>query len=313
MTPTDAVSADTVRAALLLSNRLTRLDVAPLKAREFWSLIDRTDAADIDLGRLLREPELCESVSNKDFPATRLRALLAAMRAFAFEVERLDEAGVHLLAALDPRFPPLLRDRMGRGCPPHLFAAGAVDSLALPSLSIVADQDADDWAHQVTRHAVAAAVVAGWSVCLPNVGDGTDLAASTLDEAVACGASAVVLAAAGINQVAREPALRKLVQADAVCLASPFAPDAPAGAAAMRARNTMLHSVGALTLVVSCADGTGPTWAAAYEAVEREPASVVCLADATAPSGNHALVELGAQRLDTVHDLLALLQEHRLS
>ena len=81
----------------------------------------------------------------------------------------------------------------------------------------------------------------------------------------------------------------------------------------MRARNTMLHSIGALTLVVSCADGTGPTWAAAYEAVEREPASVVCLADATAPSGNHALVELGAQRLDTVDDLLALLQEHRLS
>jgi predicted Rossmann fold nucleotide-binding protein DprA/Smf involved in DNA uptake len=303
MTASEADRADTVRAALLLSNRLTRLDVPPLKAREFWALVDRTDALDINLGALLGEPSLCDSVASDDVPADRLRALLGAMRAFAFEVERLDEAGVHLLAALDSRFPSMLRDRMGHGCPPHLFAAGAVDGLALPTLSIVGDVDGGDWAHDVARRAVAAAVVAGWSVATPDSSDASDLAASTIDEALACDASVVALAAAGVNQVAREPALRRLVQSNAICLASPFAPDASASGAAVRARNSMLHALGSLTLVVSCADGTGPTWAAAFEAVEREPGSVVTVVDANAPTGNKALADLGAQRLDAIDDL----------
>jgi hypothetical protein len=69
----------------------------------------------------------------------------------------------------------------------------------------------------------------------------------------------------------------------------------------------MLHALGSLTLVVSCADGTGPTWAAAREAVEREPGSVVTVVDAQAPAGNMALADLGAQRLDTIDDLHGLL------
>ena len=307
MTTPQAEPTDTARAALLLSNRLTRLEVGPLKAREFWSLVDRTDALGIDLGKLLSEPSLCDSVATDDVPADRLRSLLDAMRAFAFEVERLDEAGVHLLAALDTRFPPMLRDRMGHGCPPHLFAAGAVDGLGLPALSIVGQADGGDWAHDVARRAVAAAVVAGWSIATPDSSDASDLAATTIGEALACDAALVALAAAGINQIAREPALRRLVQSNAICLASPFAPDASASGATVRARNSMLHALGSLTLVVSCADGTGPTWAAAREAVEREPGSVVIVVDAQAPAGNVALADLGAQRLDTIDGLHGLL------
>ncbi len=126
-------------------------------------------------------------------------------------------------------------------------------------------------------------------------------------EALACDAALVALTAAGINQVAREPALRRLVQSNAICLASPFAPDASATGATVRARNPMLHALGSLTLVVSCADGTGPTWAAAREAVEREPGSVVTVVDAQAPAGNATLADLGAQRLDTIDDLHGLL------
>ncbi len=299
--------ADTVRAALLLSNRLTRVDVAPLKAREFWSLVDRTDALDIELGQLLHEPALCDSIATDDVPAARVRSLLDAMRAFAFEVERLDESGVHIIAALDARFPQILRDRMGHGCPPHLFAAGAIDALSHSSLSIVGDGDVDDRAAATARHAVAAAVVADWSVSIPDTDHPGDLAAVAIDEALACEATTVVLSAAGINQVARQPDIRKLVQSNAICLASPFAPDAAASGAASRARDSMLHSLGSLTLVVSCADGTGPAWAAAFAAVEREPASVVTVVDADAPPGNRALADLGAHQLASIDELHELL------
>ena len=40
-------SSDTVRAALLLTNRLVSLDARPLTAREFWDLTARHDPGDL--------------------------------------------------------------------------------------------------------------------------------------------------------------------------------------------------------------------------------------------------------------------------
>ncbi len=313
MTSAEPAPADTRRAALLLSNRLTRLAAAPLKAREFWALLDRTDALGVDVGQLLTDPARCDSVATDEVPADRLRALLDATRAFAFEVERLEESGVHLLSALDDRFPPLLRDRMHHGCPPHLFAAGALDVLAMPTLSIVGE--GNEWAQDAARRAVAATVVAGWSVTTPEShpqsspesSATSDTAAAVLAEALACEASTVILASAGINQVARRPEIRRRVQDAAVCLVSPFAPDAGPNAAAVRARDSMLHAISTLTLVVACADGTGATWAAAFDAVQREPRSVVTVVGPEASAGNHALADLGAHALDSVDELYALL------
>ena len=124
---------------------------------------------------------------------------------------------------------------------------------------------------------------------------------------MACEAALLVLSAAGINRAAREPDLRKLVQAGAACLLSPFSPDAAESGAATRARNAMLHAVGTLTLVVSCEDGTGPIWGTAFDAVQREPASVVVVTGPDAPAGNHALAELGARQITAIDELPALL------
>lgn len=311
------MNSDTVRAALLLSNRLVRLDVAPLKAREFWTVVDRTDALGLEVSELLSDPARCDDIAQDgitqdgdaagSLTGDRLRSLLDATRAFAFEVERLEEGGIQVISALDDRFPPLLRDRMEHGCPPHVFAAGDLLTTQRPTLSIVGETNTTDDMHLAARHAVAAAVVAGWTIATAGNTSAGDLAATVVEEAVACEASLLVLSAAGINRAAREPDLRKLVQAGAVCLLSPFSPDAAESGAATRARNTMLHAVGTLTLVVSCEDGTGPTWSTAFDAVQREPASVVVVTGPDAPSGNHALAALGAQQLADIDDLPRLL------
>lgn len=310
------MNSDTVRAALLLSNRLVRIDVAPLRAREFWAVLDQADALGLDIAQLLADPARCDEIADttgSDTSSTdaisgdRLRALLDATRAFAFEVERLEEAGIHLISALDDRFPPMLRDRMAHGCPPHIFAAGGVASAQQPTLSIVAEATAPAAMHDVGRRAVAAAVVAGWAVATPDSAAEGDIAATVLDEAVACEAALMAFTAAGINRTAREPRLRKLVQAGAVCLLSPFEPDAPQSGAATRARDAMLHAVATLTLVIACDDGTGPVWAAAFEAVQREPGAVIVVGDPSAPAGNRALAELGARQVGDIDELAGLL------
>lgn len=310
------MNSDTVRAALLLSNRLVRLNVAPLKAREFWSVLDCTDALGLDVSELLSTPERCDEVAvvaagssnaNATVTGDRLRTLLDATRAFAFEIERLEEGGIQIISALDERFPTLLRDRMAHGCPPHVFAAGDLSTMQRPILSIVSESTSAGPIQLSARHAVAAAVVAGWSVATADSVSAGDIASTVIDEAVACEASLLVLSSAGINRAARQADLRKLVQASDVCLVSPFSPNAPESGAATRARDSMLHAVSNLTLVASCRDGTGPTWNAAFEAVQREPASVAVITGPGAPQGNLALAALGAQQLDDIDDLTGML------
>jgi predicted Rossmann fold nucleotide-binding protein DprA/Smf involved in DNA uptake len=296
--------ADTPLTALLLSNQLTRLDAAPLKAREFWSLVDRTDALGIEVGDM--QNDALADVANGDVTSERLAALLGATRAFAFEIERLGEAGITVLSALDERFPPLLRDRLQHGCPPHVFVAGPTDELGRPSLAVVGGDTDSPEAHAAARQAVAAAVVADQSVVSPPPGSG--LSNTVIDEAVACEGDLVVVTSDGINRAARDPDLRRLVQQQRLCLVSPFVPDAIASAAAGRARDTVVSALAHHTIVIACDDGTGATWAAAHAAVQREPGSVFAFLGDGARPGNHALVELGAQpirHLDELHAKLA--------
>ena len=306
------MSSDTQLAALLLSNQLTRLDVAPLKAREFWGLVDRTDALGIDVSALLTDPTVRAQVAHGDVSEQRLTGLLDATRAFAFEIERLGEGGITLLSALDERFPVLLRDRMQHGCPPHLFAAGATDMLLHRRLAIVTDA-IDHTVEPIIRQAVAAAVVADWTTVIgapgqAGNGEGPAIDAVVLDESGACGSTPIVVAANGINRAARSPDVRKLVQDHALCLVSPFIPETAASAATSRARDAVVHAMADRTLVVTCADGTGPTWATALASVEREPASVLSFTGPGARPGNAALVGMGAvdiDHIDTLHEHLS--------
>lgn len=305
------MSSDTQLAALLLSNQLTRLEVAPLKAREFWGLVDRTDALGIDIGALLTDATVRAQVAKGEVSEQRLTGLLDATRAFAFEIERLGESGITLLSALDERFPVLLRDRMQYGCPPHLFAAGATDALLHRRLAIVTDA-INDAIEPIVRQAVAGAVVASWATVVGAAGQsehgrGPAIDSVVLDESGACGSTPIVVAADGINRAARSPDVRKLVQQQALCLVSPFVPDTAASGATSRARDAVVQAMADRTLVVACADGTGPTWATALASVEREPASVLSFTGPGSQPGNAALVGMGAvdiDHIDTLHNHL---------
>lgn len=305
-------SSETLRAGLLLSNRLTNVGVAPLKAREFWALLDRVEAAGSDLAGLAGDGALLDAVAAADVSADRVSALLDATRAMAFEIERLGEGGIELVSALDERFPPLLRTRMSHGCPPHLFAAGDVDHLSNRSLSIIGEPDESQRRHEQVRQAVAAAVVAGWNVVTPTADTSPnsvgDIAGTVIDEAVACDAALVLVADDGINRVARQPDLRRLVQARQVCLISPFAPDDAASAATTRARDAIVHATATLTLVMGCNDGTGSIWASMFGPVSNEPTSIATIVDDQSPAGNRALCTFGAHELTTIDDLHTLLE-----
>jgi len=112
--------SETSLAALLLTQRLVDAGAPPLKAAEWWPLLELVG----DPARLLRR--------EVDVPgdlAARVERLLGAATAFAFALDEASSAGIRLVASVDAEYPSALRDRLGDGAPPLLYVAGDVGLL----------------------------------------------------------------------------------------------------------------------------------------------------------------------------------------
>jgi hypothetical protein len=200
-----------------------------------------------------------------------LRTLLDAATALGFEQERLQDGGISLISALDDRFPAVLRNRLGTACPPFLLVAGPIDWLDRPGLGVVGSRDADDGLLDIARRSAELAVSHGWPV-VSGLARGVDQA--SMAGALDAGGVVIGVPAEGITKVSRSADIRRRVHAGELCIASPYAPDAPFRAGNAMGRNKIIYALSQVTFVVSSDVGSGGTWAGAKEALERRFARV---------------------------------------
>jgi predicted Rossmann fold nucleotide-binding protein DprA/Smf involved in DNA uptake len=279
---------ETIRAALLLTNRLVPLGTKPLAGKELWHLAAQVDPAELlDLDadgiadRLCTDPE----------EGRRLRTLLDAATAMSFEQERLHDGGVELISALDDRFPGALRVRLGSSCPPFLLLAGSVDRLSSGGLGVVGSRGADEAVLDVARTAARLATERGWPV-VSGLARGVDQAAMVA--ALDAGGTSVGIPAEGIARAARNADVRHHVHAGSLAIASPYAPDAPFTAGNALGRNKIVYALSSVTFVVAADDGSGGTWSGATEAIDRRLGVVAVWAGGGLKDGNLALIRRGA-------------------
>ncbi|MGI9644900.1 MAG: DNA-processing protein DprA [Ilumatobacteraceae bacterium] len=278
---------DTTRAALLLTNRLVPLDAKPLTAREFWTLVGR-----VDPGALipLDAVGIADHSGVDGDEAERYRGLLDASTALSFEQERLLDGGISLISALDARFPGRLRERLGAACPPFLLVAGPAAALDSPGLGIVGSRDADDDVLTVAGDAARLAVGHGWPV-VSGLARGVDQIAMT--SALEAGGVVSGVPAEGILRASRSADVRRRVHGGELCIASPYAPDAPPRAGNAIGRNKIVYALSGVTFVVAASKDSGGTWAGATEALDGRYSRVAVWAGDGAEDGNHALIERG--------------------
>ena len=298
--------------ALLLTNRLTEVEVAPLRAAEYWPLLEQVP----DPGDLLgaTEGELTERVGDAAL-AERIARLLDASVAVAFAcerldeagirvltsfdgefpgrlVERLDEAGVRVLTSFDAEFPARLVGRLGRRCPPFLLAAGPAAVAGGIGVAGLREPSAD---------AAAVATMAGERIVslgdrvVTGLSPGVDRLA--MDAALALGGAATVIPAEGLGLVGRRADTRSLVLGGRVTMLSPFGPETLRTTVTARGRNRVVYGLADLTLVVASDGDTDTTFHGASEALDHGDGPVVAWVGAGCGPTNPSLVERGARPL----------------
>ena len=145
-------------AALLLVNRLSLTPAEPLKASEYWSLLDAVADPSVLLG--LDGTAVASRAALDQATGDRIAALLDGATAFAIERERLEESGIHIFSSLSTSFPERLR-RLGTACPACLYVAGRAAALEEGGLGVVGSRDVDEKGAAVASLAAEHAVAVG--------------------------------------------------------------------------------------------------------------------------------------------------------
>jgi predicted Rossmann fold nucleotide-binding protein DprA/Smf involved in DNA uptake len=290
MRPDDAL------ATILLASRMASEGTHPLKASEYWRLVDQVGEPGALLGR--GAPQLIAEL-DPDL-SVRISALLDRGTSMAFELERLDQTGITTLTSFDADYPSRWRKRLGSGAPPVVHVAGPPHLLRAPGVAILSDGDRSPEASAVASDLAAEAVRLG-SVVVTGGVDGIDraIADTALEEG---GAVATVLADPLLRTV-RRPEVRRAVLAGTTVLCTPYAPDARATAAATIGRDRLIHALARATVVV--ANGTeGDVLAGTVAAIDGGFTVAVWRGPGEGP-GNAALETCGATSIRSADELAA--------
>ena len=312
---------------ILLVSRLCADGLRPLKASEYWSLLDLVGAGPVlglvhsagadaasgerahpggGLAKLLGQSgdRLVQGCDLPEDLANRIAELVDRATAVAFELDRLEQSGINTLTAFDEHYPHLWLDRLGTRAPPLVHAAGSLDLLGTPGLGVVGSRDVSQAGGGVAREVARLASRRG----LPLVSGGArGVDQLAMDAAFEAGGAVVGILAESLSRKLKRPDVRRAVYDGSTVMCTPYSPDAPFSAGNAMGRNKLIYAQAALTVVVASDVDTGGTWSGATEALKHGYGPVaVWRGDGEGP-GNEPLQQLGAAPVSGLADIQSLL------
>ena len=289
-------------ATILLVSRLCADGVQPLKASEFWGLINDIEGPGLILGQGVEE--LTSSSGMAADLAGRVRTLTDRATAVAFELERLEQSGIQTLTVFDEHYPRSWLARLGAKAPPLVHGAGVLELLDTPGLGVVGSRDVSQEGGEVAREVARLAARRGLPLTSGGARGVDQLA---MDAAFEAGGAVVGILAESLARKLKRPDVRRAVYAGSTFMCTPYSPDAPFSAGTAMGRNKLIYAQAALTVVVASDDGSGGTWTGATEALKHGYGTVaVWLGDGEGP-GNRPLQERGALPVSSLDDIESLL------
>lgn len=288
-------------AVLALTNRLVDVGVPPLKASEFWRVLDKVD----DPARLLGldEQEAADLTAGTGVEVARLVRLLDTGVGLAVQLEGLYEHGITAVTVMDEVFPRRLRERLGTSTPPVLYCAGEASLLATDGVGVVGSRDVGPEGMEVTRQVARQVAAAG----IPLVSGGArGVDSISMEAAFAAGGKVVGVLADSLQRAIGHRDNRRAMLDRQACLCTPYRPDSRFSTGTAMGRNKIIYGLSRVTLVVASARGEGGTWSGATEAIKKNYGRVAVWMGAGGGPGNAALVTSGATPVEVPESVLDL-------
>jgi DNA processing protein len=288
-------------ATLLLTNRLIEREADPLTTGVFWDLVSRVpnpaDLIGVDAVGVA-------SASGLDPVTARgIVRLLDGATQLAFHLERMEELGFWAITPFDEGYPKRFTRLLSDAAPPVLYGVGPNALLAAHALGIVGSRHVSPEGLEVARDAAAAAANAGLTVVS---GGAKGVDQQSMAAAFQAGGGVVAYLAESLERRVKDPATRRVIGEERVCLVTAYKPSAGFSVATAMGRNKLIYAASLLTFVVASDLERGGTWEGATEALRRGYGRIaVWLGEGSGP-GNEAIAGLDAAPVRSMEELLPL-------
>lgn len=214
--------------------------------------------------------------------AGRICALLARESLLERYLDRARERGITLLTRLSPEYPERLRCLLGVNAPPLLFAAGNLELLARPAISLVGSRVLEAPGRRFAQRVGVLAAQEGYVLVSGNAA-GADQTGQ--NACLRAGGSIIAFVADELSRHVPQDQEHQLMLS-----ASGF--DLPFTAARALHRNHFIHALGEKTFVAQCTPNHGGTWSGTTENLRRGWSEVYVCEDGSAAM--QALYDRGA-------------------
>ncbi|MCU0542594.1 MAG: DNA-processing protein DprA [Oscillatoriaceae cyanobacterium Prado104] len=258
-------------AGLLRENQMRPADLLTPKALK---LLQKIPASKIDFGRVA--------------------ALLERGVMLSLAVEKWTNQGLWILGRSDAAYPKRLKQILQHLAPAILYGIGNIKLLSRGGLAIVGSRDVDAAGLDRTRQIAGACAEQEMQV-VSGGARGVDTAAML--SALEVGGTSVGVLSDSLARTAVAGKYRASIKEGRLTLISACDPNAGFNVGNAMARNKYIYALADRALVISCAAGTGGTWAGAVEALEKIKDVPVFVLDDAVPEGNRQLLKRGAQPL----------------
>jgi predicted Rossmann fold nucleotide-binding protein DprA/Smf involved in DNA uptake len=311
---THVLKPDTQAILLLCAGfgQTRQTDIKPLSLTEYNSLAQKLQQHQLRPESLLspdRERWILNEVDEK-VGSERVLRLLDRGAMLAIAVEDWTSKGLWIVGRSDETYPQRLKQKLKHLAPSILYGIGNLDLLSKGGLAIVGSrkigQDTLEYTQRIAEKCAEQniQIISGGA-------RGVDQTAMLA--AVATGGTSVGILADSLIKAAVSKQYREGLREHRIALVSPYDPSAGFHIGNAMGRNKYVYALADHSLIVTCSNGEGGTWAGAKEELKKDdsiPVWVNLEDDVT--DGNHQLVKLGGIPFPAQpwnRNILSLLQE----
>ena len=286
---------------IALCSYLSKTDeLNPLTPSEYSDLSSRLIDKKINLTELLTldDEGYKELLGYEESKIQRIQRLLERSASLSFEIEKLERIGIKIVTRADRDYPKMIKDKLGRKCPPLFYYVGNLNLLNKDIVSFVGSRHIDDHDISLTESLVNDLVKRNF-VITSGGAKGVDRTAT--EKAICIGASAIEFVSDSMIKRIRDINVVNAIRDERMLIVSHINPSAGFSIGEAMARNKYIYCSSFATIVIKSDENKGGTWAGAVEALKNKYDNVYCVYNDNY-SGNKKLIEMGAKRLDSIDD-----------
>ncbi len=224
----------------------------------------------------------------------RIRQLLKRGGNLAFALEKLESIGIFVVTRADAMYPKMLKNKLGKSCPPLFYYAGNLKLADKKSIGFVGARGADENDIRFTERIISKTSALGYSV-VSGGAKGVDRIADAA--ALRNGKSSVIYLADSMVRRIKNHDTIEAIHNGKLLLLTAVHPNMgfSVGTAMMRNRYIYANSIG--TVVVRSDYKKGGTWNGAEDCLKHNIGPIFCW-DNPSYKGNQELIRLGAIPID---------------